>query len=71
MGNRLTIPPIYRKVQTPVGKYCAVEMNYGQWGVVAIDGTVLVEPKYPEVAIEGNGTVVLTGVTGKKETIQL
>ena len=71
VGNRLTIPPIYRKVQTPVGKYCAVEMNYGQWGVVAIDGTVLVEPKYPEVAIERNGTVVLTGVTGKKETIQL
>ncbi len=71
VGDRITIPPIYRNVQSPVGKYCAVEMNYGQWGVVAIDGTVLVEPKYPEVSIEGNGTVVLTGVTGKKETIRL
>lgn len=71
VGNRITIPPIYRKVQSPVGKYCAVEMNYGQWGVVAIDGTVLVEPKYPEVSIEGNGTVVLTGVTGKKEVVRL
>ena len=71
VGNQVTIPPIYRNIQWPVGKYCAVEMNYSQWGVVAIDGTVLIEPKYPEVVIGDNGTVVLTYVTGKKETINI
>ena len=71
VGNRITVPPIYRNVKHPIGKYCAVEMNYGQWGVITIDGTVLVEPKYPEVAIEENGRVVLTSVTGKKETVRL
>ena len=71
VGNRITVPPIYRNVKHPIGKYCAVEMNYGQWGVITIDGTVLVEPKYPEVTIEENGRVVLTSVTGKKETVRL
>ncbi len=71
VGNKVTIPPIYRKVQPPVGEYCAVEMNYGQWGVIGIDGTIWVEPKYPEVSVEENGTVVLTSVTGKKRNIQL
>ena len=71
VGNRITVPPIYRNVKHPIGKYCAVEMNYGQWGVITIDGTVLVEPKYPEVAIEENGRVILTSVTGKKETVRL
>ena len=71
VGNRITVPPIYRNVKHPIGKYCAVEMNYGQWGVITIDGTVLVEPKYPEVAIEENGRVILTSVTGKKEIVRL
>ena len=71
VGNRITVPPIYRNVKHPIGKYCAVEMNYGQWGVITIDGTVIVEPKYPEVAIEENGRVILTSVTGKKEIVRL
>ena len=71
VGNRVTIPPIYRNIQMPVGKLCAVEMNYSQWGVVAVDGTVLIEPRYPEVAIDDNGTVMLTSVTGKKEIINV
>ena len=71
VGNRITVPPIYRNVKPPVGKYCAVEMNYSQWGVISIDGTVLIEPKYPDITIENNGTALLTQVTGKKVTVKL
>ena len=71
VGNRLTVPPVYRMIKNPVGKYCVVEKNYGQWGLIAIDGTVLIEPKYPEITVEENGTVVLTTVTGKKETLKI
>jgi len=69
VGRRITVPPVYRNVRPPVGKYCAVERNYGQWGVVAVDGTVVVEPKYPEVSIAEDGTVVLTKVTGKQDVV--
>jgi hypothetical protein len=48
-----------------------VEKNYSQWGIIAIDGTILVEPKYPKVSIEKNGTALLTQVTGKQMTIKL
>ena len=71
VGNKVTIPPIYRNVQPPVGEYCAVEMNYGQWGVVGIDGTIWVEPRYPEVDVEEHGKVVLTDVMGRKKRIQI
>ena len=71
VGERITVPPIYRHIQKPVGKYCVVEKNYSQWGIISIDGTVLVEPRYPEVSIESNGTALLTQVTGKKTTIHL
>ena len=71
VGNRITVPPIYRNVRKPIGKYCVVEMNYGQWGLVCIDGTILIEPRYPDISVEENGTVVLTSVTGKKETLKV
>jgi hypothetical protein len=71
VGSRVTIPPVYRNIRQPVGRYCAVEKNYSQWGVVAIDGTILIEPKYPEVTIGNNGRVTLTYGTGKKETIYI
>ena len=71
VGNRMTVPPIYRNVRQPIGKYCVVEMNYSQWGLITIDGTVLIEPKYPDINVEENGTVVLTSVTGKKETLKV
>ena len=71
VGNRMTVPPIYRNVKQPIGRYCAVEMNYSQWGLISIDGTVLIEPRYPDINIEENGTVVLTSVTGKKETLKV
>ena len=71
VGNRITVPPIYRNIKPPIGKYCAVEKNYSQWGIITIDGTILIEPKYPEVSINEDGTAQLTQVTGKKKTVKL
>ena len=71
VGNRITIPPVYRLVRPPVGTYCAVEKDYQQWGIINIDGTVLVAPQYIDVSIEPNGTALLTKVTGKKVSVKL
>lgn len=71
VGNRITVPPVYRYVRPPVGKYCAVEKNYSRWGIVAIDGTMLVNPEYSEVFISDNGTALLTSVTGKTISLKL
>lgn len=70
-GERILVPPVYRSVRPPVGNYCAVEMNYSQWGIITLDGTVVVEPKYAEVVIGDNGTAQLTFVTGKKISVKL
>ena len=71
VGERVTVPPVYRNVKPPVGRYCAVEKNYSQWGIISVDGTILVEPKYQEIDIGHNGTAVLTYVTGKKVSVKL
>ena len=71
VGERITVPPIYRSVKPPVGRYCAVEKNYSQWGVITIDGTVIVEPRYSDVSIENNGKALLTSVTGKTFHVEL
>lgn len=71
VGNRITVPPIYRRIKSPVGKYCAVEKNYSQWGVVALDGTIMVEPKYSDIEISMQGMVTGVKVTGIKEQLRL
>lgn len=71
VGGRVIVPPIYRNLRPPVGRYCAVEESYSRWGIIALDGKVIVEPKYPEVAIADNGTAVLTSVTGKSISVKL
>ena len=71
VGNRLTVPPVYRTVRVPVGKYCVVEKNYGQWGLIAIDGSVLIEPKYPEITLGEDGVVTVTSVTGKRDVYNI
>ena len=71
VGNRMTVPPIYRNIRPPIGKYCAVEKNYSQWGVISIDGSILIEEKYPDVSVEQDGTVWLTSVTGKRTRVKL
>lgn len=71
VGDRVTVPPIYRNIKLPVGKYCAVEKNYSQWGVVALDGTIMVEPQYSDIEISMSGIVIGTKVTGSKEQLKL
>lgn len=71
IGERITVPPIYRNVRPPVGRFCAVERNYCQWGIIAVDGKIMVKPRYKEVTIRENGTAVLTFVTGKKTSVKL
>ena len=71
LGERIVVPPKYRKILPPVGYYCAYEENACQWGVMALDGKVMVEARYQEVDIECNGTVHLTVIPGKVKTIKL
>ena len=63
--GRMVVPPIYRTLKSPVGKYCAVETCPGVWGVIAIDGRVEIEPRYEKVEIRTDGTVELTVFNGK------
>ena len=63
--GRIVVPPIYRSVHTPVGRYCAVEAYPGIWGVIAVDGKMEIEPKYEKVEIRPDGMVELTVFNGK------
>jgi len=65
------MPPIYRNVRPPVGKYCAVKKSYSRWGVVALDDTLMVEPQYSYIKISGQSTVTGTKVTGRKVSVKL
>ena len=60
------MPPLSRTVRTPVGRYCAVEKNPKQWGIMEVDGKMVVEPKYEEVELYEDGTAELTVFKGKK-----
>ena len=64
-NGRIVVPPMYRNIHTPVGRYCAVEACPGVWGVIAVDGKVEIEPRYEKVEIRPDGTVELTVVKGK------
>ena len=70
-GDRIVVPPCYRNICIPVGGYCAFEGNACQWGVMALDGKVVVEARYQKVEIEKDGTVHLTIIPGKVKTINL
>ena len=71
LDGRVIVPPIYRNVKNPVGDYCAVEKNYRQWGVIALDGTIMIEPKYSDIEISTQGIATGIKVTGSKEQIRL
>lgn len=70
-GERVIVPPVYRKLMPPVGMYCAFEGNACQWGIMAIDGKVVVEARYMKVELEKNGTAHLTVIPGKVKTVTL
>ena len=50
---------------------CYLKENACQWGVMALDGKVVVEARYQKVEIEKDGTVRLTVIPGKVKTIKL
>jgi superfamily II DNA or RNA helicase len=70
-GGRVIVPPVYRNIQKPVGNYCAVEANPRQWGVIMLDGKVVVEACYSKVVINSDGTARLTVIPGKEKTVDL
>ena len=63
--GRMVVPPMYRTIHAPVGKYCAVESYPGIWGVIAIDGRVEIDPRYEGVVIMPDGKVELMLYGGK------
>lgn len=69
--GRMVVPPIYRRVEPPVGRYCVVESLSGFWGIIALDGKVEVEPRYEEVKLHTDGTVDLTVRPGKVVSLKL
>lgn len=71
VGERVTVPPIYRNIKSPVGRYCAVEMYYRQWGVISLDGKVWVEPEFENIEINLKGKVTGTKGSGKKFLLKL
>ncbi|WP_456094269.1 DEAD/DEAH box helicase [Paraprevotella xylaniphila] len=70
-GDKVIVPPIYRNLQTPVGNYCAFEGNPRLWGIIMLDGKVVVEARYINVEIKENGTARLTIIPGKTKTVKL
>ena len=70
LGDKVIVPPVYRNIQAPVGNYCAVEAYPNQWGVIMLDGKVVIEARYMNVEIK-NGTAHLTLIPGKTRTVRL
>ena len=70
-GGRIIVPPVYRNIQAPIGNYCAVEVNPKQWGIIMLDGKVVVEAKYSKVEIGRDGTARLTIISGMVKTVTL
>lgn len=71
LDDRIIVPPIYRSIQEPVGNYCAVEASPRQWGIIMLDGKVVIEARYMNVEINDNGTACLTVFPGKTKTVKL
>lgn len=65
IGKRIVVPPVYRKVEMPVGCFCAFEKYPGRWGVMELDGRVVIEPKYQKVELGRRNRVKLTQVNGE------
>ena len=70
-GGRIIVPPIYRRIQKPIGYYCAMEENPIRWGIIMLDGKVVVEARYMNVEIKDNGTACLTIIPGKTKPVKL
>ena len=71
VDGRVIVPPLYHSIAQPVGAYCAFEQVPRHWGVMTLKGKVIVDAKYEKVEIRVNGIAVVTGITGKTQTINL
>ena len=71
VDGRVIVPPLYHSIAQPVGAYCAFEQVPRHWGIMTLKGKVIVDAKYEKVEIRDNGIAVLTGITGKTQTINL
>ena len=71
VDGKVIVPPLYHCIAQPVGAYCAFEEIPRHWGVMTLKGKVIVDAKYEKVEIRDNGIAVVTGITGKIQTINL
>ena len=71
VDGKVIVPPLYCSIAQPVGAYCAFELIPRHWGVMTLKGKVIVDAKYEKVEIRDNGIAVVTGITGKTQTINL
>ena len=71
VDGKVIVPPLYCSIAQPVGAYCAFEEIPRHWGVMTLKGKVIVDAKYEKVEIRDNGIAVVTGITGKTQTIHL
>ena len=71
VDGKVIVPPLYHSIAQPVGVYCAFEEIPRHWGVMTLKGKVIVDAKYEKVEIRENGIAVVTGITGKTQTINL
>ena len=71
VDGKVIVPPLYHSISQPVGAYCAFEEIPRHWGVMTLKGKVIVDAKYEKVEIRDNGIAVVTGITGKTQTINL
>ena len=71
VDGKVIVPPLYCSIAQPVGAYCAFEQIPKHWGIMTLKGKVIVDAKYEKVEIRDNGIAVVTGITGKSQTINL
>ena len=71
VDGKVIVPPLYCSIAQPVGAYCVFEQIPKHWGIMTLKGKVIVDAKYEKVEIRDNGIAVVTGITGKTQTINL
>ena len=71
VDGKVIVPPLYCSIAQPVGAYCAFEEIPRHWSVMTLKGKVIVDAKYEKVEIRDNGIAIVTGITGKTQTIKL
>lgn len=71
LNGKIVVPPIYRTIMPAVGLYRAVETSPRQWGVILLNGKVIIEPKYEAVKLNADGSADVTIYKGKTMKMEL